>query len=371
MRLRNLRLRLMYFFLACLTAGLWSAADCVGQQQGTQKLFPVEKDGKWGFIDNSGKLIIPLAFDSANEFHEGLALVTTGKQKDFIDETGRVVIKPQFDLVDDFSEGLAAVNIGQTRIANLGLIGNPGKWGYIDKTGKLAIPLRFAHAEDFSEGLAAVTDGDRSGFIDHASKMIFTVPLDVTLGFHEGIVGVLFKGDVTYFDRTGKKISPPIDYGPKSYSFSEGLVPVATKGKWGFMDKTGKLAIAAQFEDAGDFSEGLAPVKIAGELVWCPADESGNREGSTKRYGFIDKTGKLVIPANLESAEPFSEGLAAIHNCDQSFFIDKTGKTVISGNFKYASSFSGGLARVSILSNETLLDGYIDKTGKIVWEPTK
>jgi hypothetical protein len=78
-----------------------------------------------------------------------------------------------------------------------------------------------------------------------------------------------------------------------------------------------------------------------------------------------------VIPAQFESAEPFSEGLAAIHTCDQSFFIDKTGKTVIAKNFKYASSFSGGLAKVSILRNETLLEGYVDKTGRIVWEPTK
>ena len=358
--------------LACLAlVALLSAIACLGQQREIQKLFPVEKDGKWGFIDSTGKVVISLEFDSANEFHEGMALVTTGKQKAFIDTSGRIVIKPQFDLVDDFSEGLAAVNIGQTRIPNLGLIGNPGKWGYIDRMGKLAIPLRFTHAEDFSEELAAVTDSDRSGFIDHSGKMVFEVPLDVTLGFHEGVVGVSYRGDVTYFDRSGKKISPPIDYGPRSYSFSEGLVPVATKGKWGFMDKTGKLVIAAQFEDAGNFSEGLAPVKIKGELVWCPADERGNREGSTMRYGFVDKSGKLAIPARFESAEPFSEGLAAIHNCDQFFFIDKTGKTVIPANFKYASSFSGGLARVSILSSETLLEGYIDKTGKIVWGPTK
>lgn len=365
-------MRLLNTRFVCLTLiALVCAIACQAQQREIQKLFPVEKDNRWGFIDSTGKVVIPLEFDSANEFHEGLALVTTGKQKAFIDTSGRVVIKPQFDLVDDFSEGLAAVNIGQTRIPNVGLIGNPGKWGYIDKTGKLAIPLRYTHAEDFSEGLAAVTDGDHSGFIDHASKMVFEVPLDVTLGFHEGVVGVLFRGDVNYFDRTGKKISPPIDYGPKSYSFSEGLVPVSSKGKWGFMDQTGKLAIAAQFEDAENFSEGLAPVKIAGEVVWCPADESGNREGYTMKYGFIDKTGKLVIPAQFESAAPFSEGLAEIHNCDQSFFIDKTGKTVIANNFKYASSFSGGLARVSILSKETLLEGYIDKTGKIVWLPTK
>ena len=137
------------------------------------------------------------------------------------------------------------------------------------------------------------------------------------------------------------------------------------------MDQTGKMLIASQFEDAENFSEGLAPVKVrSAETVWCPADESGNRSGSTMMYGYIDKTGTLVIPAVFNSAEPFSEGVAAVRKCDQAFFIDKTGKTVI-GNFTYASSFSGGLARFETLTKDGLLSGYVDKTGTLVWGPMK
>ena len=351
---------------------LLCAFDVRGQQPESRALFPVEEDSKCGFIDRTGKVVIPLQFDSANEFHEGLALVTSNGKTMFIDTTGKIVITPRFDIVNSFSEGLAAVNIGQTRIPNLGLIANPGKWGYIDKTGKLAIPLKFTHAEDFSEGLAAVTDGERGGFIDHSGKILFERPLDVTLGFHEGVVGVLLRGTVTYFDRTGKKIPISTDYGPKSNSFSEGLVPIETKGKWGFVDRTGRLVVDATFEDAESFREGLAPVKVRSEkTVWCPPDATGSRSGSTMMWGYIDKTGKMVIPAVFNSAAPFSEGVAAVSKCDEAYFIDKTGKTVISGNFRYASSFSGGLARIETMTKDGLLFGYVDKTGKIVWGPTK
>src|SRR5258707_6293795 len=138
------------------------------------------------------------------------------------------------------------------------------------------------------------------------------------------------------------------------------------------MDQTGKLSIKPQFDDAEDFSEGLAPVKVqSAETVWCPADESGNRSGSTMMYGYIDKTGKLVIAAVFNSAAPFSEGLAAVRKCDQAFFIDKTGKTVITGNFTYASSFSRGLARFDTLTKDGLLAGYIDKMGKQGQGPTR
>src|SRR2546421_12905534 len=79
------------------------AIICQGQSAGEKTLFPVERDGKWGFVDRTGKLVIPLQFDSANEFHEGLALVTAGKKKLFLDAAGGVVIEPKFDIVNDFS----------------------------------------------------------------------------------------------------------------------------------------------------------------------------------------------------------------------------------------------------------------------------
>lgn len=362
------RLSQLALLLICLLAGQF----CFAQPQAEKQLFLIEKDGKSGFIDQSGKVVIAPRFDSVTGFSEGLALATRDGKKVFIDTSGQTVFEAKFDIVNNFSEGLAAVNIGETRIANIGLIGNPGRWGFIDKTGKLVIPLRFTHAESFSEGLAAIRDGDRGAFIDHTGKIIFEVPLEVTLGFHEGIAGVLYRGTLAYFDRTGKQISPPLGYGPRSNSFSEGLVPVEIKGKTGFMDRTGKIVIEPQFEAAEDFREGLAPVRVhSEETTWCPREPTGARAGFTNKWGYIDKTGKIVIPPQYESAEPFSEGLAAIKNCDEAFFIDKTGKKIILGNFQYASSFAGGLARVDVMTKNGLLWGYIDKSGKMIWGPAK
>jgi len=156
---------------------------CFAQPRSENQLFVIEKDGQSGFIDRAGKVVIAPQFDSVSGFSEGLALATRNGRKFFIDTGGRTVFEAKFDLVNNFSEGLAAVNIGEKRIPNIGLISDPGKWGYIDKTGKLLIPLKFSHAESFSEGLAAIRDGERGAFIDHTGKIIFQVPLDVTLVF--------------------------------------------------------------------------------------------------------------------------------------------------------------------------------------------
>ena len=45
---------------------------------------------------------------------------------------------------------------------------------------------------------------------------------------------------------------------------AETLMPIGFKGKWGFVSEYGKLVITPQFDDAGDFYEGLAPIKVKG-----------------------------------------------------------------------------------------------------------
>jgi hypothetical protein len=72
-------------------------------------------------------------------------------------------------------------------------------------------------------------------------------------------------------------------------------------GPWGYIDKTGKIVIPLQFVSALPFSEGLAAVEVRGT------------DGNSKRYGFIDRTGALVIPARFMKVQPvFRSGRAAV-----------------------------------------------------------
>ncbi len=65
----------------------------------------VNKDGKWGFIDKTGKVVIPLQYDYASNFSEGLALVKKDGKSGFVDKTGKAVIPLQYDDSYGFSEG--------------------------------------------------------------------------------------------------------------------------------------------------------------------------------------------------------------------------------------------------------------------------
>ena len=54
----------------------------------------VQKAGKWGYIDKSGKYAIPLQFDKVENFADGLARVQKAGEWIYIDKTGRTVAKP-------------------------------------------------------------------------------------------------------------------------------------------------------------------------------------------------------------------------------------------------------------------------------------
>lgn len=120
---------------------------------------------------------------------------------------------------------------------------------------------------------------------------------------------------------------------------------VEDSGKFGFKDKTGKIIIQPKFDYAWQFgSEGLAAVEMNG------------------KRGFIDKTGAIVIPIQYDYAEYFREGLAPVSKNGKYGFIDKSGKTIIPFEFEDAWFFSDGLARVRLDGK----CGFIDKSGKFV-----
>ena len=87
---------------------------------------------KTGFQDETGKVVIPIQFEGAGYFSEGLAPVRIGRKWGFIDKMGKIVIPLEYQYARSFSEGLAAVSIPNPK--------GWGDWGFIDKQGKMVIP---------------------------------------------------------------------------------------------------------------------------------------------------------------------------------------------------------------------------------------
>jgi hypothetical protein len=332
------------------TAGLLIGLSFIfGSDQNSQDPLLINKNGKWGYADATGKLVIKPKFAMGEPFENGFARVWDKKgppyfinskaekisihnpkasissdgliqveingKYGFVNLELKTIIEPQFEDVGNFSEGLAPAKINN-------------KYGYIDRTGKFIIEPQFDDAEEFSEGLAAV------GFIQMNKAGINSSVPDTVLLFEFCRYG--------YINKAGEIIIKPIyKYASR---FSAGLSAVSTgshginimsrqRGPSGYIDKTGKVIIELKYNNTKDFSEGLAAVQMG------------------EKYGYIDKTEKFIIPAKFEFASEFKNGLAYVS-------VGKTTAQLKRG--VYEIMFSG-------------ITGYIDRTGKfaskkLCWE---
>jgi hypothetical protein len=269
----------------------------------------------------------------------------------FIDKTGKVVLQPQYKRALAFSEGLAAVQ------------DEADKWGFIDKSGTAVVKPQYPLVLPFREGLATVRVGDHFGAINRKGEMIIA-PASKFAGigqFFEGTAPTLYRQMAAnvmvsawgFLGKNGEFSLPPV-YDAVT-PFGEGLAGVREIGKrWGFIDSKGKYVIEPQFDNVTRFSEGLAAVE--------------RETSSIFRWGYIDKTGKTIITPKYTSARIFSEGLAAVQgDAGKWGFIDTKGTMVIQPKYDDTTAFQDGLSAV-VLGNREI---YIDKSGKVVWEPPK
>ena len=57
----------------------------------SEGLAAVKAEGRWGYIDPGGRMVVAPYFDEASSFFCGLALVKIGPQRGYIDQAGRFV----------------------------------------------------------------------------------------------------------------------------------------------------------------------------------------------------------------------------------------------------------------------------------------
>lgn len=336
---------------------------------------------KYGYLDETGKLVIDTLYDFADDFYNGLALVLKDGQKFYIDATGATKIGPlNCGSASNFSEGLARITVDSggryyidkagTRVLDvpaelydaqlfhdgLALVSKQEelhnknrtasmlifRFGYMDRSGRLVIPCSFFDADDFNKGVARVKQKNKFGLINPQGKFIAKPVYDYIYPFAGDIARVEKGGLTGFINREGKVlIKPKYKF---ATDFGDGLAAVLVGDKIGFIDTKGKMVIAPEYEYAEPFSEGYAAVKAA------------------NKWGFIDTQGNKFIPLTLEEARGFTNGMAPIKRMGRWGFIDKKGKVVIQAQYDAVSPFSDGLAEVQYLTQTFL----INKAGKRV-----
>ncbi len=154
------------------------------------KLEPVRVEQRWGFADSQGRLFIPAVYETAAEFSEGLAAVSTADGFGYIDETGAVQVALRFSYADQFCDGRALVQFG--------------KFGYINRAGDWVVRPRFHAGTRFQEGLAAVRMERKWGFIKTNGDWFVLPRFDEAKPFENGRAYVMLNGQAAVLGQDGR-----------------------------------------------------------------------------------------------------------------------------------------------------------------------
>lgn len=360
--------------------------DCVWDF--CEGLARVSKDRKYGFIDTSGREVVPCKYDDARDFREGMAYVELqsdktitfntgwtlpeGRLGGYVDKTGREVIPCQYLQGWDFSDGLAKVSL---EIWDLDMpdpdvpfpLPSDTKWFFIDKTG--GVVLEDVKDKDFFfDGLSRISRDGKTGFVDKNGHEVVPCKYDGAHQFCEGMAIVCedhllpeeeqteeidFYSTEGFIDKAGQEVVPCGKYDDVE-EYHEGLARVKKDGRYGFLDKRGCEVIPCEYDWAHDFHEGLSLVRKDDEdyyidknrhVVLKPAElgilvAENFSDGLAKvicepggKRGYINKTGRLAIPCEYDEAHDFHDGLAMVKKNSTWGFIDKTGQMVLPGMY--------------------------------------
>lgn len=269
-------------------------------------LAPVKQGGKWGFINEGGKMVLSPRWMRLSEHRDGFLLqLEDGSTKSY----GPQELYEMAGMNPPAPPSSATAAPETAYAHGLDYFREGDKYGVKKRKGEIIAPAEWSQRPEFSEEGAFLSNsrnlninkgGEPSRFIDPTGKVLIEQPIGVEVRFQEGLAAA-WKDlqHLGFIDRSGAFVIGPFKFTDNwranrwsntwNYRFSEGLAPFPDpKGGplLGYLDKTGQMVIAPKWRQAGPFSEGLA-------LVSEDQFPGGNTD-KTVNWVIIDKTGAVL-----------------------------------------------------------------------------
>ncbi len=363
-------------------------------QEFSESLAAVKKDGKWGYIDETGKVVIPFQYDVAYVFNEGYAVVGTIEHNatreteewvegegdeighyepvtvtydacrlGFIDKAGNY--KPFTNEGEDENDVIeASRDMEVVRTNSVAYIFHNG---YVSIYDELYVPGWGDYkmwSDIFDTTGKAVAQGNRAAYPINEGVMIGGLPYDSSQCYEDMTTGETFgPAPGLYGNETvGYDLRP----------FNQGLAPVCVGryddngdlawSGWGFVDKTGNWVIEPMDHQILWIQGIESTYEIFGETgVALLGGEDGN-------WGGIDKTGKTVIPFQYDALHAASEGLMGFEEDGKWGFLDAgTLEVAIPAQFDQVTMFNNGYAVAAVKAADGAMTAHlIDRKGQAI-----
>lgn len=202
----------------------------------------VNREGKYGYFDTKGNIVIPPLYDCAHSFKEGMALVGQSDSK------GRIA----YQLIDRNGGLLSFVRVSNGYLNEQmsdGLLfckSIDGHCCYLNKFGKPAffLPEGVDDCTSFWNGIAVFQSGGRAGVIDSNGKIMIPTNYDEAYVVDKNRVGLCLDGRYALASATGQLLSE-MRYDSIGRFYQSGLSVVRKNSVCFWMNRNGDVGESA------------------------------------------------------------------------------------------------------------------------------
>jgi hypothetical protein len=311
-------------------------------------LYPWLENGKYGYINQEGRLIINCLYDEASAFYDGAAIVASSGKMGLINKKSETLTPFVFDEIFDPQQ--------RTFIAK-----KDERYGVLNHLGKLVVALKYKDIQRLENGALMLED---------------------SLGFYLSWAdGVLFNAQPMVYEEIeqyleGQKVTPEV----VTAVVPDSNLPIVfiKNGKKG-LKLNGKEIVAATFEEILPFQATLAIAKKKGKfgLIDATGKTILNFDYSSVRYlsglGYlIEQNGLLgifelnqgfTIPISYEGIKPFEKTYLLVSNAGKDGLLTLTGKQVLDTKYQRIARFD---TETLLLVQEDKIAYFLEKENRLI-----
>lgn len=374
---------------------------------------------RWGFSDQSGKIVIQANYEILLPFDNGIAYFENITDKGFINTTGKIITScskfSRTKSVKSHSDGIVSYSSFESPIIFFSNVGDTlftleamkvGKfvdglapaqfdlfdWAFIDKKGNRKIkfpPHSVRELCPFEGNFAEITVTDQmKGYKEIFPGKVTIVNKKGKLPLKKTFSGINPLSNNTFHFRgiqeggfidTRGKILFRYQYILVDDFHNDRVRFKTINDKYGFFNKNGKKIIKSVYDEAFHFIEKSTLAKVDNNWIlinrnnkkvvnktWTDAKKFSNGIAAVKdtSWYFIDTSGKPLFTKRFVDVREFVDKMAGVKINNKWGFIDIKGNVVIDCKYKRINDFKNGLALVTDFNER---EGYIDRKGNEYW----
>jgi hypothetical protein len=252
-------------------------------------------------IDNKGKVKIPFEYASIQEAGDNSVILLKDNKYELFSTSGKALSKTSFNNLE---------KLDSNRI-----LAKSGQWGIIDDLGKEIIPFEYDSIYQKSTQLLALSKQGRTAIMNREFKMI----LPYTFGYIGRMIGDFFVAQngtyYGFYHQSGKEIFPWV-YHEIYYNENQSILLLKKDTKWALADTSGKLFSSFIFDE---IRMAKKPIQNNEQIIAIRIN---------KLWGFLSKTGKLILTPQFESISSWNNESFIVRNNKHIGFYNAEGDKI-------------------------------------------